>query len=282
MPYFVGVHTGAGKSSEETSECFRTLCKQACRKASQLLASGYSSLDAAIAAARILENCVLTNAGVGSSIAKDGSVLTEASLVSPGTGFYAAGCLRNIKNPVEIVHFMSQVQHREENYITPRVLVGDGAIKFVKEYGGNIAITSNLQTKRSLCQFKSAQKYFDKEQSVNKRAKFEDNGMAKSHEGIEDTIGVICLDGKGEISCVTSSGGSVYKHPGRLGQCCVHGAGVYVNKTAGIVTTGNGEEIIQCMLGVVVMQDRVDKDRLLGSVLEKHYSPMSSSSLGRH
>ncbi|KAL5247985.1 hypothetical protein ACHWQZ_G017228 [Mnemiopsis leidyi] len=76
--------------------------------------------------------------------------------------------------------------------------------------------------------------------------------QSEAPDGVEDTVGVVCVDSCGNLTCTTSSGGSVFKYSGRLGQCCTHGAGSYSTPTCGIVTTGNGEQIINKLLAVTV------------------------------
>jgi hypothetical protein len=61
------------------------------------------------------------------------------------------------------------------------------------------------------------------------------------------TVGAVALDAAGRIVAGTSTGGSLYKRPGRVGDSPLVGSGYYADvTTAGVSTTGWGESIIRC------------------------------------
>merc|ERR1712176_1269056 len=177
----------------------------------------------------------------------------------------------NVKHPIKIVELMvNETLETSSKYIPPRIMVGQSAIdRYSKQ--DNVICQTNICTKRSIKMFYKAEKYFNdkvsgKRQKTNSEEAIKDpmsvkrvpdsdenvQDRADPPDGIEDTVGVICVDNDGVITCATSSGGSVYKYSGRLGQCCAHGAGSYVTPTLGIVTTGNGEQIINKLIAVTV------------------------------
>ena len=64
-----------------------------------------------------------------------------------------------------------------------------------------------------------------------------------------DTVGAVALDGSGNIAAATSTGGTLNKAPGRLGDSSLIGCGCYAdNKTAAASTTGWGEPIMKLVL----------------------------------
>jgi N4-(beta-N-acetylglucosaminyl)-L-asparaginase len=70
-----------------------------------------------------------------------------------------------------------------------------------------------------------------------------------------DTVGVICLDAEGRLACGTSTSGWAYKHPGRVGDSPVVGAGLYCDGRVGAaVATGDGEEILRVCLSHLVVE----------------------------
>jgi beta-aspartyl-peptidase (threonine type) len=63
------------------------------------------------------------------------------------------------------------------------------------------------------------------------------------------TVGAVALDREGHLAAGTSTGGSLYKHPGRVGDSAIPGAGYFADDaTAAISTTGWGEAILRVQL----------------------------------
>jgi beta-aspartyl-peptidase (threonine type) len=64
-----------------------------------------------------------------------------------------------------------------------------------------------------------------------------------------DTVGAVALDHDGNIAAATSTGGTLDKAPGRLGDSSLIGCGCYAdNKSAAASTTGWGEPIMKLVL----------------------------------
>ena len=64
-----------------------------------------------------------------------------------------------------------------------------------------------------------------------------------------DTVGAVALDSSGDIAAATSTGGTLSKAPGRLGDSSLIGCGCYAdNKTAAASLTGWGEPIMKLVL----------------------------------
>ena len=71
------------------------------------------------------------------------------------------------------------------------------------------------------------------------------NDMTISH----DTVGAIALDRNGNVAAATSTGGTLNKAPGRLGDSSLIGCGCYANnESAAVSTTGWGEPIMKLVL----------------------------------
>ncbi|CAH8461501.1 unnamed protein product [Schistosoma turkestanicum] len=69
-----------------------------------------------------------------------------------------------------------------------------------------------------------------------------------------DTIGVIALDAYGSMAVGTSTSGSTYKIPGRVGDSPIPGAGGYVvNNIGGAVATGDGDLMMRYLLSFQVV-----------------------------
>ena len=64
-----------------------------------------------------------------------------------------------------------------------------------------------------------------------------------------DTVGAVALDREGNIAAATSTGGTLNKAPGRLGDSSLIGCGCYAdNQSAAVSTTGWGEPIMKLVL----------------------------------
>ena len=65
-----------------------------------------------------------------------------------------------------------------------------------------------------------------------------------------DTVGAVALDAHGNLAAATSTGGTLNKTPGRVGDSSLIGCGCYANNLAAAVSlTGWGEPIMKLVLG---------------------------------
>ncbi len=63
------------------------------------------------------------------------------------------------------------------------------------------------------------------------------------------TVGAVALDAQGRVAAATSTGGTMLKHKGRVGDTPLIGAGTYADAASGAVScTGLGEAIIKSVL----------------------------------
>ena len=65
-----------------------------------------------------------------------------------------------------------------------------------------------------------------------------------------DTVGAVALDANGNLAAATSTGGTLNKPPGRVGDSSLIGCGCYAdNLSAAVSLTGWGEPIMKLVLG---------------------------------
>lgn len=65
-------------------------------------------------------------------------------------------------------------------------------------------------------------------------------------ESNHDTIGMVIVDGNGDIACGTTTNGAANKVAGRVGDSPVAGAGCYVdNDVGGAAATGDGDVMMR-------------------------------------
>ena len=58
------------------------------------------------------------------------------------------------------------------------------------------------------------------------------------------TVGCVARDSTGLVAAATSTGGTPFKEPGRVGDCPIPGAGYFANRSAACSATGWGEAIL--------------------------------------
>ncbi len=218
------VHGGAGDFGEldDAVPCIEG-CLKAARLGHAVLAKGGSALDAVIAAVVALEDDPTFNAGLGSALNLKGEVENDASVMrGEDGGAGAVACLQDVKNPVRLARrVMEQTPHV--------LLVAQGARDFAVEQGVPLLAPLALVT----------------EKAKQKWKKLLEQRTAKGH----GTVGAVARDDQGHVAAATSTGGTMLKRPGRVGDTPLIGCGTYAADALGACScTGLGEAIIKATL----------------------------------
>lgn len=220
MPPALILHGGAGAPSPDLSDVRQRGLRRAFEVAWTILLQNGSALEAAVRATVEMENAPVFNAGIGSCLNQDGDVEVDASLME-GTTYQAGavGAVRNIRNPI----LLAQAIREEGRHV---FLVGEGAERFAQARGLPRASRAELITERQLHRWQTAQT-----------------------KGEPGTVGAVAVDRAGRLAAATSTGGIFNKHPGRVGDSAIIGAGTYADDTLGAGSaTGDGEAIIRATL----------------------------------
>jgi beta-aspartyl-peptidase (threonine type) len=81
------------------------------------------------------------------------------------------------------------------------------------------------------------------------RARYEELRASPPTRGKLGTVGAVAVDLRGRVAAATSTGGTAFKRPGRIGDSPLIGAGTYAESRSGAVScTGHGESIIKLAL----------------------------------
>jgi beta-aspartyl-peptidase (threonine type) len=68
-------------------------------------------------------------------------------------------------------------------------------------------------------------------------------------------VGAVAYDARGHLAAGTSTGGTLYKHPGRVGDSPLIGCGCYADDEAGAVSsTGEGEAIMRIVMAKTAVE----------------------------
>src|SRR5438128_2676582 len=224
----VVVHGGAGTRPDHDPTPYLAGTRAAAEVGLRVLLQGGSALDAAQAAAVVLEDDPWFNAGTGACLTSAGDVELDASCMDGSTlRAGAVACVKSIKNPILLA--------RKVCDDTPHVLIcGPGAEAFARECGIRPYPNELLVTPRQRARFEELYALAQRQ------------GADAARQGKIGTIGAVAVDGKGHLAACTSTGGTPFKRPGRVGDTPIIGAGTYAdNHEAAASSTGLGEAILK-------------------------------------
>ncbi|HEY3767473.1 MAG TPA: isoaspartyl peptidase/L-asparaginase [Candidatus Angelobacter sp.] len=233
LPVLV-VHGGAWAIPDDMVESHTLGVQKALAKGWQVLAAGGPALDAVEAAIVCMEDDETFDAGRGSFLTRDGRVQLDALMMDGATlRAGGVGCVERIRNPIKASRLVLEQ--------SPHVyFVGEGAERFAQSKGMQLCRNEELVIEREIIRLKEAQ---EKEAAGQPDLTFA--GPLNSH----DTVGCVALDAEGNIAAGTSTGGTLNKDPGRVGDSSLIGCGCYAdNLTAASSCTGWGEPIMKLVL----------------------------------
>ena len=250
------VHGGAWAIPDDAVEAHTFGVRSALLAGYALLERGATAVDAVEAAVAVLEDDEAFDAGRGSFLTRDGKVQLDALLMDGGvTGAMRAGgvaCVERLRNPIHAARLVLEK--------SPHVyFVGRDAENFAAEHGMPLIDNSELVLDRERARLADAQQKeraglpdetFSGVLETDKEAPgftSHDTGYdASSH----DTVGAVALDAGGNLAAATSTGGTLNKAPGRVGDSSLIGCGCYAdNLSAAVSLTGWGEPIMKLVLG---------------------------------
>jgi beta-aspartyl-peptidase (threonine type) len=215
------VHGGAWEIPDHLIETCQKAVKRAVDRGWSVLTSGGSALDACEQAIVELEDEPVFDAGVGSHPNRDGKVQLDAILMN-GATLKSGGvvAVERVRNPIRLARIILE---KSEHML----LAGYGAEQFAVEHGMPLCDPNDLITETEARLWASL------------------SGKAVNF----GTVGAVALDSFGNLASGTSTGGTLFKYPGRVGDSALVGCGCYADNTsAAISTTGHGESIMRVVL----------------------------------
>ena len=223
-----------------------------------ILEKGASAVDAVEAAVAVMEDDETFDAGRGSFLTRDGRVQLDALLMD-GSNLRAGGvaCVERLRNPIHAARLV--LDHSPHVYF-----VGEGAEQFAQQNGMPLIDNAELVIPRELERLRAA--HLDEQAGIPDRTfsgsqpqttgKLDGHDTAKlnsienSKLASHDTVGAVALDAHGHLAAATSTGGTLNKTPGRVGDSSLIGCGCYADNVAAAVSlTGWGEPIMKLVLG---------------------------------
>ncbi|GAB3925512.1 N(4)-(beta-N-acetylglucosaminyl)-L-asparaginase [Mucilaginibacter myungsuensis] len=208
----------------------------------EVLSKGGRAIDAVEAGARIPE-ADLKNHSVGRAgyPDRDGFVTLDACIMDELGNCGAVAGMEDIDHPISVARLVMDK--------TPHVmLVGDGARQFAIQQGFK---AQKLLTPESEKAWKQWLKKAEYKPIINIENQPQMQGGQYNH----DTIGMLAIDSKGNISGACTTSGMAFKMHGRVGDSPIIGAGLYVdNEVGGATSTGVGEEVIRNVGSFLVVE----------------------------
>jgi beta-aspartyl-peptidase (threonine type) len=227
------VHGGAWAIPDDVVEDHLRGVREAQAKGWSILEQGGTALDAVEETVAFMEEDEVFDAGRGSFLTSDGTVQLDALLMDGATlRAGGVGCVEHIRNPIRAA--------RKVLSESPHVyLVAEGAERFAAAHGIELVDNKELVLPREVERLKK----------TGPKQKIGEPDPTFSATSSHDTVGAVACDKNGNIAAATSTGGTLNKTPGRVGDSSLIGCGCYAdNDSAAISCTGWGEPIMKLVL----------------------------------
>jgi beta-aspartyl-peptidase (threonine type) len=282
------VHGGAWAIPAEAEAAHRAGVRDALETGYKVLALGGSALDAVEAAVTVLEDDPTFDAGRGSFLTSDGRVQLDALLMDGGR-MKAGGvaCVERLRNPIQAARLvLEQSPHvyfvgagAEQFAAAHGMILIDNAELVLPRERERLAHAQARQAAGFRDETFSGEILRDDKDPETAFKRDLDSGLPipsqqppPSDEGdsaetdpgkhwwqkksaqpgwdSHDTVGAVALDAYGNLAAATSTGGTLNKTPGRVGDSSLIGCGCYADNLAAAVSlTGWGEPIMKLVLG---------------------------------
>lgn len=222
------------------AEQYRLGLERALKAGHAVLVAGGSSVDAVVAAIKVMEDDPLFNAGKGAVFTAAGRNELDAAIMDGQSGKAGAVAgVTTVKNPITAARAV--IDHTRHV-----LLAGVGADAFAAERKLEIVPPAYFHTPHRWEQLQRARE--------SGRLQLDHDGPQRRSSTepaavdpwqMDDkygTVGAVALDARGNLAAGTSTGGLTNKLYGRIGDSPIIGAGTYAhNGTAAVSATGTGE-----------------------------------------
>lgn len=235
----LAIHGGAWAMPDDAVEAHERGIAEALRTGYARLEDGGTAVDAVETAVAVMEDDETFDAGRGSFLTRDGKVQMDALLMDGATlRTGGVACVERLRNPIHAARLVLDE--------SPHVyFVGAGAERFARQHGMALCDNMDLVIPREQRRLYAAQAAELAGEGDTTFSGPVDHPLA-SH----DTVGAVALDAHGNLAAATSTGGTLNKAPGRVGDSSLIGCGCYAdNLSAAVSLTGWGEPIMKLVLG---------------------------------
>ncbi|MFN3834380.1 MAG: isoaspartyl peptidase/L-asparaginase family protein [Glycocaulis sp.] len=208
-PVALVLHGGAGVLAERAYDREIAHLEELAIKGRDRLARGEGAVDIAVTLVRAMEESGLYVAGKGASPNTAGRYELDASIMEgPDRRAGAVAALEGFVSPIEAARVVMDV--------TPHVLIaGAGAADIARSHGV--------------------------EEIAEPERYYTPAAVADDREIATGTVGCVVLDAHGHLCAATSTGGTLRKRWGRVGDTPIIGSGTWADARVAVSCTGQGE-----------------------------------------
>ncbi|MGA3050002.1 MAG: isoaspartyl peptidase/L-asparaginase, partial [Terracidiphilus sp.] len=284
------VHGGAWAIPASDAVAHEAGVRNALETGYDILSLGGSALDAVEAAVTVLEDDPTFDAGRGSFLTSDGRVQLDALLMDGGRmKAGGVACVERLRNPIQAARLVLEksphvyfVGPGAEQFAHSHGMTLIDNSELVLDRERERLANAKLRQAAGLADetFSAVPLQDDKdpETAVPTGPGIQENlgapGLGSPRTGLSprgedsasgtwerkspypagfnshDTVGAVALDFRGNLAAATSTGGTLNKTPGRVGDSSLIGCGCYAdNLSAAVSLTGWGEPIMKLVLG---------------------------------
>ena len=220
------VHGGAWATPGNERDPYLKGVHRAALVGFEVLLSSGTARDAVYRAVHHLESDETFNAGKGSVLNALGEVALDAAIMEGNA--LEAGAVASVSGVLHPIELAREVMNHSPHVL----LVGQGAVDFAVERGIETCPPETHIVERERQRFERARK--------------RPPGALRQPS---DTVGAVACDAGGHLAAATSTGGSLLKSPGRVGDSPLVGAGLFAdNRRGAAASTGWGEGILRVVL----------------------------------
>jgi len=219
------------------------------RGAWNVLGKGGRALDAVEQGVMVTENENNCCVGLAANPDRDGYVTLDASIMDEHGNCGSVAFLERVKHPIQVARMVMER--------TPHVmLVGAGAQQFAVEQGIKLEDGKlSDDAKRTYEEWLKKSEYKPSVNIENTKGTAFAPLRLPNGDWNHDTIGMVAIDAKGNLSGSCTTSGMAFKLRGRVGDSPIIGAGLFVDNEIGAATaTGLGEEVIKICGSHLVVQ----------------------------
>jgi len=225
------VHLGASDVPEQFRAKSLEYVKLAVEAGSKVANAGGSAEDIVAATICVLEDCPVSDAGIGSVFNAEGKHQMDAGIMTGDKKYGAVVSVHNIRNPIKAARKML-----DDSKFS--ILCAEGAMQFIEKHGFEMLPDEAFRTEYNQYYIDTYKNHGDPlDLFVKPIPKF-------------GTVGCVAMDVNGRIAAGTSTGGTPFAPKGRIGDSPFPGCGVWADDDDGCTScTGYGEAILVEQLG---------------------------------